>query len=499
MTYRRLLIISTFLFLLIFCCRTDTYSTKPNIIFILVDDLGKEWISCYGASEIATPFIDSLAASGIRFSKAYSMPQCTPSRVALLTGQYPHTNGWVNHYDVPRWGHGARFDPELNLSFPKILRQNGYKTCAAGKWQISDFRLEPEAMVHAGFDEYCMWTGGEGGNEEISNKRYWDPYIHTREGSKTYSGQFGPDIYCDFIIDFLQANRKDPMFVYFPMTLTHTPFVHTPLDPDVTTPFEKHKAMVRYTDFIVGKITSTIEELSLSRNTFIVFTTDNGTTRRITGKRNDYYVRGGKAFLSENGINTPFIVKTPTHLRSQTSDVLIDFTDVCPTFLEMAGIDRESSYNIQGTSFYDILKNPEVKKKRDWVLSMGSHPARLDSSGLVRSYHDFRDRVLIGSRYKIYLDTLQKIDRIYDLKTDPREKNNLINQTGTRSEIEMMFKRAIGEMPGYDQSPKYKKLDSSFYDIPPIQLNKSAQRAHTLGSNKSPAATEEDYRKQLIQ
>ena len=78
---------------------------KPNILFIMLDDLGKEWVSCYGAEDIKTPNIDALAAGGMKFNNAYSMPQCTPSRATLLTGKYPFRNGFVNHWDVPRWGY----------------------------------------------------------------------------------------------------------------------------------------------------------------------------------------------------------------------------------------------------------------------------------------------------------------------------------------------------------------------------------------------------------
>ena len=84
--------------------------TRPNIVFILVDDLGKEWVSCYGASDIKTPNVDALAASGMQFENFYVMPQCTPTRLCFLTGQYPYRHGWVNHWDVPRWGAGCPAD-----------------------------------------------------------------------------------------------------------------------------------------------------------------------------------------------------------------------------------------------------------------------------------------------------------------------------------------------------------------------------------------------------
>ncbi|HCO83443.1 MAG TPA: N-acetylgalactosamine 6-sulfate sulfatase, partial [Arenibacter sp.] len=130
----------------------------PNILFILVDDLGKEWISSYGAEDIETPNIDALAKSGLKFNNVYSMPQCTPTRVTLLTGQYPFRHGWVNHWDVPRWGGGAHFDETENPTLVNEMKRAGYKTCIAGKWQIDDFRVEPDALEKVGFDEYCMWT-----------------------------------------------------------------------------------------------------------------------------------------------------------------------------------------------------------------------------------------------------------------------------------------------------------------------------------------------------
>ena len=105
----------------------------PNILFIMVDDLGPEWISAYGGEEMITPNVDRLAERGMLFNNAYSMPQCTPTRVTLLTGQYPFRHGWLNHWDVPRWGAGVHFDPTHNLTFARVLKAAGYATAAAGK------------------------------------------------------------------------------------------------------------------------------------------------------------------------------------------------------------------------------------------------------------------------------------------------------------------------------------------------------------------------------
>ena len=185
--------------------------TKPNILFIMVDDLGKEWVGCYGSEEIKTPNIDALAATGMRFNNAYSMPSCTSSRTALLTGKYPWRNGYVSHWDVPRWG-VAYFDwkKKENTTFARLMKDLGYATCAAGKWQINDFRIEPQAMKKHGFDDWAMWTGWEEGNE-VSEKRFHDAYVNTPEGSKAYDGKFGPDLYTDHLINFMRKHKKKPM------------------------------------------------------------------------------------------------------------------------------------------------------------------------------------------------------------------------------------------------------------------------------------------------
>ena len=179
--------------LVTFCCFFNIsisfgqHVQKPNILLILADDLGKEWIGSYGAEDIKTPCLDQLAQTGLQFDNFYSTPQCTPSRVCLFTGQYPFHNGWVNHWDVPRWGGGAHFDWNENPSIARLMQTAGYKTVAAGKWQVNDFRVQPEAMIFHGFDNYCMWTGYEAGNP-ASARRYWNPSIHTKTGSKTYDG-----------------------------------------------------------------------------------------------------------------------------------------------------------------------------------------------------------------------------------------------------------------------------------------------------------------------
>ncbi|MEM9141817.1 MAG: sulfatase-like hydrolase/transferase [Bacteroidota bacterium] len=405
--------------------------TPPNILFILVDDLGKEWVSAYGAEDMVTPNIDALAKNGIRFNNVYSMPQCTPSRVTLLTGQYPFRHGWVNHWDVPRWGGGAHFDENKYPCFPQELKKAGYTTCIAGKWQIDDFRVEPDALEKAGFDDYCMWTGYETG-VEASAERYQDPYIFTKGGSKTYPGAFGPDVFKDFIVDFIHKNKEKPLFIYYPMVLTHTPLVNTPLD-SADTKLGKHKAMVKYTDRITGELMQTLEKEGIRENTLIVWTTDNGSTRGIGGRRNGRMVMGGKGTTAETGICEPFIAHWPGTIPPGVSNALIDFTDIYPTFLDLAGIPPRRTIHkngrehiLDGHSFKEVLLKGKIKSPRQWILGMGGgNNAKLTEKGVENQYV-FRDRVLRNERFKLYIDANRKPEKLYDLLQDPDEKNNIL-------------------------------------------------------------------------
>ncbi|MBK3519249.1 sulfatase-like hydrolase/transferase [Carboxylicivirga marina] len=471
---------STFLlvaFLFIQCHSAKTVKENPpNILFVLLDDMGKEWVSEYGAEEIKTPTIDQLGQEGIIFENAYSMPQCTPSRVALLTGQYPWRNGWINHYDVPRWGHGARFDPELNPSYAKILQKAGYKTCAAGKWQINDFRLEPTIMNDVGFDEYCMWTGYEEGIP-ASAERYWDPYIHTKEGSKTYKDQFGEDVFTDFIIDFMKGNKEDPFMVYYAMCLPHGPLVPTPLEPNVTNKMDKHKAMVKYTDYILDRLTNSLEELGLRENTIIIWTTDNGTAGNISGMRNGTKVKGGKTRLTENGINAPFIVNCPGLVpEGVKTTALMDFTDMLPTFADIAKADIPEEYITDGVSIADIIFGQSNQSKKEYIQALGSNPALIKDKRVANTF-TFRDRVLRDEQYKVFVNTSGEIYALYDLINDPYEKVNLIDsQAQTCIDAIRKFKRGLEQMPAIDNAPVYIKGDANTWDIDTTKHNAVARK-----------------------
>lgn len=458
--------------------------SPPNILFILLDDLGKEWVSEYGAEEITTPTIDKLGQEGMVFENAYSMPQCTPSRVALLTGQYPWRNGWINHYDVPRWGHGARFDPQLNPSFAKMLQDAGYKTCAAGKWQINDFRVEPTIMNKVGFDEYCMWTGFEEG-VPASSKRYWDPYIHTKSGSKTYDGQFGEDIFTDFIIDFMQNNQDNPFMVYYAMCLPHAPLVPTPLEPGVTDKMAKHKAMVRYTDYILDKLVKSLEKHGLRENTIIFWTTDNGTATNISGIRNGTTIKGGKTKLTENGINAPLIVNCPGLVpKGLKTKAITDFTDMLPTFAEIANTHVPSRFIVDGCSIADIIFGKSNHSGKTFIQSLGSHPAFIKEGRITNTY-EFRDRVFRDERYKVFINTSGKIFALYDLWNDPYERTNLLhsNEQGI-SNILQKFQQGLLTIPMKDNNPTYKQGSNNYWDIDTCKHN-AAARAHMKKKTKN--------------
>ncbi|HAY81949.1 MAG TPA: N-acetylgalactosamine 6-sulfate sulfatase [Planctomycetaceae bacterium] len=436
---------------------------KPNIVFIMVDDLGKEWIGCYGADNIETPHIDALAEGGMKFHNCYSMPQCTPTRATLLTGQYPWRTGWTNHWDVPRWGVGY-FDWQKYTTFATLMKSAGYATAIAGKWQINDFRLEPEALKKHGFDDWCVWTGYEAGNP-ASAERYWDAYVHTREGSKTYQGKFGPDLYTDFLIDFAKQHRDEPLMLYFPMALTHGPLVHTPHQPQASSKADKHTAMVEYTDHLVGRLVQAFEELGLRERTIFVFTTDNGTSGSLRGTIAGQRPSGGKASNYEGGVCEPLIVNCPGTVPGGVETVaLTDFSDLLPTFAELGGAKIPDGLTIDGHSIAPVITGKAKDSTRQWIMALGHGAGRLDEQG-VRARDDYSDRVIRDKRYKIWIEPNRQVSRLFDLQTDPLEQKNLIDSQKPEHRAALAKLQAVAKsQPQTDARPQYRPRKANSWD-----------------------------------
>jgi len=193
----------------------------PNIVLIMADDMGYECLSANGSISYNTPNIDRLAEKGIRFTQCYSQPLCTPSRVKIMTGQYNYRNYDTFGYLNPK-----------DKTFGNVMKSAGYKTCIAGKWQLNGIykdRMRPggentNRPYLFGFDEYCLWQLTKSGKQPNGreNSRYANPLIE--QYGKVLSGlenQYGPDVFSDFICDFINKNREDKFFVYYPMVLPH--------------------------------------------------------------------------------------------------------------------------------------------------------------------------------------------------------------------------------------------------------------------------------------
>ncbi|MAB91605.1 MAG: hypothetical protein CMJ90_19465 [Planctomycetes bacterium] len=435
---------------------------KPNLLLMMVDDLGPEWISACGGG-FETPHIDSIAHDGARFTNAYSMPKCTPTRVTLLTGQYPFRHGWVNHWDVPRWGAGCHFDPKHNPTFAQALRAAGYRTAIAGKWQINDFRVQPDVLAAHGFEDWCMWTGGEGGNPK-SNARYQDPYVHTKGGSKLHKGAFGPDLYTDFLISFMKQHKDEPMLLYYPMALTHGPLIPTPLDPEAKGKMPRHRAMVRYTDHLVGRLLGAIDDLGLARRTLVVFTTDNGTAGGITGRLGDRDVKGGKGRMREAGCRAPFFARWPGQVPAgRVVPALTDFTDLYPTLLELAGASAPKGHHVDGHSLVDPLLGFGNKGRRDWIMAMGGGVAR-QQDGRVVPARPRADRVLRDARFKLWV-TDGSPTRLHDLRVDPEEQHNLMaSERPDAVKARDRLVAAAATFPARDAHPRYDPLPAQPWD-----------------------------------
>lgn len=370
---------------------------RPNIILIVVDDIGRDWVSCYGAQN-QTPNIDRLAEQGVRFETAWCTPIGTPTQVTLLTGQYPFRHGWTRHYDVPRWG-GEGLSWIKFTTFARVLRDAGYATAVGGKWQINHLGKQPQALKQHGFDEHCVWTGVES-ERSASENRYWMGHITTNGHRRTV--EYAPDTINQFLIDFIARQKEGPFLVYCPMLLADGPHSTTPANKD-NPPAEKsalYAGNVSYMDKLVGKLVSAVDRFGHRDNTLIVFTSDNGSA--VAGTLNDTPYPNGKGRPADNGAHVPFIVQAPFLTKgSRASRDLVDFTDLYPTFLELADTKAPTNVKLDGQSFVPSLRGSDDPfEKRNWIYS------QLGSFRMIRDWHHIVDNQ--GSFHDLDKDPLQQ-------------------------------------------------------------------------------------------
>ncbi len=346
-----------------------------NLILILADDLGAKELTCYGNTEHLTPNLDLLARTGMQFKTCYATPICHPTRFEIMTGQYGHHNG-IYQFPDRRGGPVAgapEDDISRHLTFAQVLKPSGYATAHAGKWQLSGEL--PSLIRECGFDEYCMWaythnlpagvkhTGGWEGKPGVKTSRYWHPSI-VKNGKYLPTGpnDYGPDIFTNFVIDFINRHKDEPFFVYYPMCLTHGPFYVT---PDTVKSEEgkfenlrtNFKSNVEYMDKLVGRIVQALQTAGLRENTVILFTGDNGTGGE------------GKGQTTELGARVPMIANCPGLIKpSGASDELIDFSDILPTLADFAGAKLPAGHIIDGHSFAPLLRG-EKGPVREWIYS----------------------------------------------------------------------------------------------------------------------------------
>jgi arylsulfatase A-like enzyme len=421
-------------------------SRPPNILLILVDNVGKDWLGCYGSQEGQTPNIDSLAASGLRVNHCYVTPLCSTTRVALLTGRYGFRTGWHTHHDAAIYG-GGYFDWEREITFARVLKSAGYATAVTGKWQLNDFYDQTDAIKRHGFDEHLLWSGalvGEGDAEsrwkrslvegrEIES-RYWDPIVFRNGERIEATGRFGPEMYVEYLIDFIGRNRRRPFLAFYSTPLVHIPVVATPLSRRVdATEREQFAAMVRYVDQQVGQLVAALEELSLRGNTIVVVTTDNGSPGRLTGRVSGTALRGGLGRMTEPGLDVPLIVNCPGVVPSgQVSDQLVDCSDFLPTFAELAGAKLPEGVRIDGHSFADVVRGlPGSRSPRQWIFSQYA-----------------TTRIVRDHRFKLY-----STGALYNVLEDPAEADDLAGSEDER--VASAFQRLQGVL---DRLPPDAKL-----------------------------------------
>jgi arylsulfatase A len=397
-------------------------SNKPNIIFILADDVGFEIPQYNGGQSYPTPNINSMAAQGIRFTQCYASPLCSPSRFMILTGKY-------NFRNYGEWG---VMDPNTNRTIANMLHDAGYKTLVAGKWQLDG----GDTSIHKlGFDDYVVY-------EPFANigiakgSRYKDPTFY-RNGAlyavDSLKGKYGEDVLVNYMSNFMDSNKNKPFFIWYTMNLCHYPFCPTPDDPEFAKwdPYTSipdtmfFPSMVKYMDKKVGQVLDKVKASGLSNNTIVIYVGDNGTDKRVYSYFRNKLIEGGKAKPYATGTQEGMIIWAPGRIApNQLNTNLIDFTDFLPTIANIARIPKPTTYGtLDGVSFYPNLLG-QAGTPRDWVFCHYDQNQGGETRPILRWINNTTYKLFdsTGNFYNIKKD-IYETSPIPDSKLTPKERS----------------------------------------------------------------------------
>lgn len=438
-----------------------TLKRPPNIILVLVDDLGTEVLESYGGTSYKTPVLSIMAKEGVRFNHAYSYPLCTPTRVSLMTGKYNFRN----------WKAFGILDSN-EKTIGHLMQEQGYTTCMVGKWQLQSYDPVdyPQANLRrgmgmkvedAGFDAYSAWHVG---HTEDKGSRYADPIIYQDGEFLTDTANlYGPDIFSDYLVDFIDTHKEEPFFIYYPMVLTHSPFVPTPDSAEWKDTTKRHQQsnryfsdMVSYTDKVMGKILNSLETHGLAEDTLVIFYSDNGTKESITSKVGDATVAGGKGFSTDAGTRVPLLVLWKGKIKGgQVSQEMISPPDFIPTIFDAIGRELPLNFHSDGQSFLPSLLG-EKSKRKDWVLIDHNPRPGWDKENFIPT------KFVKGKHYKLYDD-----GHFYNTTKDPNEHSAIGNLNKAETRIKRQYEVILDSLKRYRTFGSLESLSPEFDELVP--------------------------------
>lgn len=403
--------------------------SRPNIVLILADDLGRECLSCYGGNSYQTPNLDRLAAEGMRFETCYATPLCATTRDLLLSGQY-------NFRSYRDWNE-MDFD---RSTLAGDLREAGYVTAAVGKWHRGGWDLSPQGPRAAGFQRYCSFNYPEMfrlQNEGSGGNCYWWTHLWQDDKRAEIKDQGTSDYLNDYAVRFIREHHQQPFFLYYAMNLVHRPFVATPDHVDSES-FEQRTAkkgkvenfasMVAYLDTLVGRFMDVLKAEGLEENTIVIFSADNGTDNvaeasTLRSKFREREVQGGKYYPTELGANVPLIVRWPGVVQGGTvTQALTDFSDFRPTFCQLAERDVPNDLVLDGRSLVPVLAG-KAETHRQWIYTYGNYDHSSKKYKKPQQYPKGFTHYVRDSRWKYGSDR-----RLFDLARDPFEETPLTGE-----------------------------------------------------------------------